>query len=30
MVVADINIYTDYMDLIQNKDAVLLLHGAQL
>ena len=30
MVVANINIYTDYMDRIQNKDAILLLHGAQL
>ena len=30
MVVASINIYTYYMDPIQNKDAILLLHGAQL
>ena len=30
MVVANINIHTDYMDPIQNKDAILLLHGAQV
>ena len=30
MVAVNINIHTDYMDPIQNKDAVLLLHGALL
>ena len=30
MIVANINIHTDYMDPIQKKGAILLLHGAQL